>query len=173
MRRKALQGFANNLCQMFVGHQAYHDVQDILMPLAEGRQVALEINLLTGQCVAEGVVLSLHISQVTHDWLAEHLRRQRIPAVAIQAATLRVEYRAWQVKYYRSPKAWWDRLKEKWGRPVWYFLEAETEFLCRAAIQTSDYEYLSIDGKTGDGSPRQIGGYTVSSEINNGEEAEP
>lgn len=172
MRRKSLQGLANNLCQMFVGHQAYHDVQDILTPLSEGRRVVLEIDVLTGQCVAEGAVLPLHISQVMQDWLAEHLRRQRIPPDAIQAATLRVEYRARLVKYTR-PQTGWDKITEKLGRPRGYFLEAETEFLCRAAIQTLDCEYLSVDGKTVSGSPRRIGGYTVNSEINNGEEARP
>lgn len=172
MRRKALQGLANNLCQMFVGHQAYHDVQDILMPLSEGRRIVLEINVLTGQCLAEGTVLPLHMSEVMQGWLAEHLRRQRIPPDAIQAAILRVEYRAWQMKY-TLPRTWWDRITEKLGRPRGYFLEAETEFSCRAAIQTSDCEYLSVDGKTGDGSPRRIGGYTVNSEINNGEQARP
>ncbi len=147
MRRKVLQGLANNLCQMFVGYQAYYDVQDILTPLSQGRRVKLEIDVLTGQCVAEGEVLPLHISGVMQGWLAEQLRRRKIPAEAIQSATLRVEYRAWQVKY-TNPQTWWDRLKEKLGRQGWYFLESETEFSCRASLQTSDYEYLSQDGKT-------------------------
>ncbi len=152
MRRKALQGLVNNLCQMFVRHQAYYDVQDILTPLSEGRRVVLEINVLTGQCLAEEAVLPLHIFQVMRDWLAEHLRRQRIPAEAIQAATLRVEYRARLVKY-TLPQTWWDKVTEKLGRPRWYALEAETEFSCRAAIQTLNCEYLSVDGKTVSGSP--------------------
>ena len=147
MRRKALQGLANNLCQMFVGYQSYYDVQHILAPLSEGRWVVLEINVLTGQCWAEGEVLPLHISGVMQSWLAEHLRRQKIPAEAIPSATLRVEYRAWHVKY-TNPQTWWDRLREKLGRQSWYFLESETEFSCQASLQTSNYEYLSQDGKT-------------------------
>lgn len=157
---------------MFVGHQAYYDVQDILTPLSEGRGVVLEINVLTGQCLAEGAVLPLHISGVMQGWLAERLRRQRIPAEAVQAATLRVEYRAWLVEH-TLPQTWWDKIAEKLGRPQGYVLEAETEFLCRAAIQTLDYEYLSVDGKTVSGSPWRMGGYTVNSNLNNGEEARP
>ncbi len=134
--------------------------------------MVLEIDVLTGQCLAEGEVLPLHISGVMQGWLAEHLRRQRIPTEAIQAATLRVEYRAWQVKYTFS-QTWWDRITEKLGRPRWYALATETEFLCRAAIHTLECEYLSVDGKTVDGSPRQIDGYTISSEINSGEEVRP
>ncbi len=150
MRRKSLQGLANNLCQMFVGHQAYYDIQDILTPLSQDRRVVLEINVLTGQCLAEEAVLPLHICGVMQGWLAEQMRRQHIPTEAIQAATLRVEYRAWQVKY-TNPQTGWNKIIEKLGQPVWYFLETETEFLCRATIQTSDCEYLSVDGKTGDG----------------------
>ena len=157
MRRKALQGLANNLCQMFVGYQSHYDIQDILTPLSEGRWVVLEINVLTGQCLAEGAVLPLHISRVMQGWLAEQLRRRKIPAEAVPSATLRVEYRAWQVKYILR-QTWWERLKEKLGKPGGYFLEAETEFSCRASLQTSDYEYLSVDGKTGNGSPKNLTG---------------
>ena len=140
---------------MFVGYQLYYDVEDTLLPLSQGRRVVLEINMLTGQCRAEGEMLPLHISGVMQGWLAEQLRRQKIPAEAIPSATLRVKYQAQQVKY-TNPQTWWDRLKEKLGRPGGYFLESETEFSCRASIQTSDYEYLSQDGRTVSGSPRRL-----------------
>ena len=162
MRRKALQGLANNLCQMFVGHQAYNDVQDILAPLSQGRRVVLEINMLTGQCVAEGEVLPLPIAGVMQGWLAEQMRRRNIPAEAILNAMLHVEYRAKLVKLHPGPllletkQGWhwqrrtlWERIASRLAnKPPDFVLDVETEFQCRAVIQTSVREYVSVNGKS-------------------------
>ena len=162
MRRKALQGLANNLCQMFVGHQAYNDVQDILAPLSEGRWVVLEISLLTGQCRAVGELLPLPIAGVMQGWLAEQLRRQKIPAEAIPSAMLHVEYRAKLVKLHPGPllletkQGWHWQHQTLWERiGAWlankspdFVLDVETEFQCRAVIQTSVREYVSVNGKS-------------------------
>ena len=166
--RKVLQGIVNNFCQMFVGYQSYMDVQDTLMPLSQGKLVRLEINVLTGQCVAEGQkLLPLKISEVMRAWFAARLVQHSISPSSIEVAQLTVEYQAKEVELKNIPRlvlkkaSLWDQALKIFGREpsnniffkpqpgtnVWHI---ESEFFCRGLIRTSDHEYTSTNGKRRD-----------------------
>ena len=154
MRRKVLQGIVNNFCQMFVGWKLYQDMENVLLPLSQGRKVALEIDILTGQCLAEGKVLdSLTIPEEMRSWFAGRLQKYNIPSSAIQAASLYVEYTATPeiIKVGRRPTSAYEWFQQFLGRKLtWHYIEADTDFLCRGLIQTSDHEYRSMNGKRTD-----------------------
>lgn len=115
---------------MFVGWQLYDDL-DALVQLSQGKPIQLEIDILTGQCLADGQRLSpLGISEAMQSWFAERLERHNIPAAEIGVARLTVEYRAKVTK--RKDVS-----------------DIETEFLCHGLICTSDHEYVSINGRRG------------------------
>ena len=164
MRRKVLQGIVNNFCQMFVGWKLYLDMENVLLPLSQGKKIALEIDILTGQCLADGKVLdSLTIPEEMRSWFAGRLQKYNIPASAIQAASLHVEYTAIPqiIKIDRRPTSayeWFQWFQQFLGRKLtWHYIEADTDFLCRGLIQTSDHEYHSINGKRADQSAPPTG----------------
>ena len=168
MHRKVLQGIVNNFCQMFVGCQSYMDVQETLMPLSQGELVRLEINVLTGQCVAEGQkLLPLTISEVMGTWFAARLVQHSISPSSIKVAQLTVEYQAKMVEHKNVPLLVSNKaslcehvlnifgrepsnnifFKPQPGTNVWHI---ESEFFCCGLIRTSDHEYTSTNGKRWD-----------------------
>ena len=69
MGRKALQGLANNLCQIFLGHQSYDDLPEIER-LGKGRY---EIDVLTTICKKDGIEIeSFAISGKLQQWFWCH-----------------------------------------------------------------------------------------------------
>ena len=137
---------------MFVGYKLYHDMEDVLMPLSQGKTVRLEIDVLTGQCFADGTFLeSLTIPQEMRSWFVARLFQYNIPTSAIKTANLSVEYQATPVAVKIGGShnlSLWQRIMKIFGRDFsWDWVKIETTFHCRSVIQTSDHEYFSINGK--------------------------
>ena len=150
MRRKVLQGFVNNFSGIFEGWRADGD-RETLLELGQDKLVRLKINVMTGECSADGTAIPpLGIASYMHTWFRRQLARNDIPASAIREAELNVEYQAklWLVPMGRLP--FWRRIAAVLTRKpiVSFYREMISNFDCRAVIRTSDYEYLSLNGRT-------------------------
>jgi hypothetical protein len=157
MRRKVLQGYVNTFSGMFEGWRAYED-QETLLELSQEQPTTLKINVLTGECSANGTAISpLYVASEMHTWFHAQLARNDIPMSAIAEAELTVKYQAklWLVPVGKKPFP--QRVAAVLtGKPtVYFYRELDADFDCRAIIRTSDYEYLSLNGKRGDSRIRQ------------------
>jgi hypothetical protein len=121
MRRKALQGVANTLCQMVDGDGRYHD-DDRLARFGGG---LLVIDALIGESTHNGrpVAPPLFLADRMRAWLNAELARLGLQPVALLTARVEVPYTV--------------EATEREGMRLW-----ELGFTCRSEISTDEATYV-------------------------------
>lgn len=120
MRRKVLQGYANTICDVFLGWRGRCD-DPVLAELGSG---TLVIDVLTGTATHDGVSVIEPTATGTflYRWLREQAERHRVPLDGILRAEL-------VVRYTVEP---WD-----WEIPLWTLGYPDV----RSRVVTAEREY--------------------------------
>jgi hypothetical protein len=91
MRRKALQGVANNLCQMLSGWRMRIEDLEVLSQTPDG---VLIFDVLGGSVAHDRTgALSLSVAGELNAWLKDRLASLNIPLSAVKSATLRAAFK--------------------------------------------------------------------------------
>lgn len=126
MKRKAVQGLAHNMCQMFLGHQVWDD----LARLEELGGGTLRIEVVSGHGTKdEQHIQPLAIVQKLRDWLDVQLFSNGLDLADVEETALTVDYTV-----RATPGHWWDQDRHR----TWDF-----RFRCRSTIQAFRREYSS------------------------------
>lgn len=127
MKRKATQGLADNVCQMFLGHQVWDD----LPRLEELGGGTLRIEVVSGHCTKDGQhIQPLAIVQKLRDWLEVQLVSNGLDLGDVEEAVLTVDYTVRENAGHR-----WDRDRHR----TWDF-----HFRCTSTIRAFAREYSSV-----------------------------
>ena len=120
MRRKVLQGLANNLCQMLSGWRMSIEDLEVLSQTPDG---ALTFDVLAGS-VAHNVegALSLSVAGELNAWLKDRLAALNIPLSAVKSVTLRAAFKT-------------DRIPTDKERVVSF------DWTCESAVATDEKTY--------------------------------
>jgi len=119
MRKKRIQEFANNVCQMFVGWRMNDDLE-LLAELPDG---LVKVDLLTGQAEHDKTgPVKLYIATEIRSWLQDQFNKANIPSTAITSAKLDAQIKTDSIPTDRSRIILFD-------------------FIVESAISTTDASY--------------------------------
>ena len=137
MGRKALQGMAHNMCQIFLGHQVWDDLPQ-LVQLGRG---TLQIDVISGHCTKdEHHIEPLAMVEKLRQWLSQQLPANGLTLSDIEEAKLAVDYTVSEVAYTIRENAghWW-----KWNRNR-YCCTWDFHFRCRSTMRAFGHDYSSV-----------------------------
>lgn len=136
MRRKALQGSANTLCDMFCGWRLTFSFPH-LERLGSG---ALTIDLRLETAFFEGRPTEvLPIVGELRAWLDRELRALRVPWQAVRTAQLRADLT--QARIHESQRALPQQYMDETERPIKQDAYISCDIRCAAVIETDERSY--------------------------------
>jgi len=136
MGRKVLQGFAKNLCQIFLGYQSYND----LPRMAELGKGEYEIDILKMSCKKDGIEIELlATTNVLQTWFFSRLMVEKIHPEQVNKAKLIIKL----IDIHEGP-LWQFRVGDKKMR-LSKLKSTVLVFECTSHIQAFDREYVAHD----------------------------
>ena len=129
-KKSRFQHSAQNLCQMFCGHQLLHDYE-VLAKLESG---TLELDALSSECEHNGNKIEpLQIAATLHQWLKRDLKDHNLRLSDIDIARLSVQFQTNRHAGQRTKN-------QTWAHPTPFFVSCKVECFATVEVGRRTYE---------------------------------